>query len=291
MLISSRQNPSIKRVRCLSSRKHRDRTGLFLVEGLQLVAEAALMRAHVSVLVIAPDLLHGRLAGEVASIQERTGAPALFVTPEVLSTVSARHAQQGIAAVVHQRWERLWEVALSPEDCWVAVKEIRQPWSIGTIIRMCDAVGASGVILIGDSTDPYDPTAVRASLGTVFSQHVVKASFAEFAAWKRRQGCFVVGTSPAAAADYRQISYPERVALFMGSERVGLSPEQEAICDAMVSIPMVGRCPSHHVSVATGIVLYEIFSQRHAAVASWGGGADEGRHREIPGRRSVRPRL
>jgi TrmH family RNA methyltransferase len=53
----------------------------------------------------------------------------------------------------------------------------------------------------------------------------------------------------------------------MGRERVGLSPEQEAICDAMVSIPMVGRCPSHHVSVATGIVLYEILNQRHAGGA------------------------
>jgi len=132
---------------------------------------------------------------------------------------------------------------------------------------MCDAVGASGVILIGDSTDPYDPTAVRASLGAIFSQRVVKASFAQFAAWKRRHGCFVVGTSPAASADYRQIPYPTRVVLFMGSERVGLSPEQEAVCDAMVRIPMVGRCPSHHVAVATGIVLYEIFSQRRACVA------------------------
>ncbi len=267
MLITSRQNPKIKEVRSLSVRKYRDRTGLFLVEGLQLVGEAALMGAQISTLVVAPELLDDRSEGEVASIQARTGATTLLVTPEVLSSVSRMHAQQGIAAVAHQRWGRLDEVVPTEDCCWVAVREIRQPWSIGTIVRVCDAVGASGVILIGDSTDPYDPIAVRASLGMIFSQRVVKASWDEFAAWKRGHGCFVVGTSPAAAADYRQIAYPERVVLFMGSERVGLSPEQEAICDAMVSIPMVGRCPSHHVSVATGIVLYEILNQRHAGAA------------------------
>ncbi len=272
MLITSRQNPKIKEVRSLSVRKYRDRTGLFLVEGLQLVAEAAHMRAGISTLIVAPELLDEDTEGEVASIQASTGAPTLLVTPEVLSTVSRMHGQQGIAAVARQRWDRLEEVGPTGDCCWVAVREIRQPWSIGTMVRICDAVGAAGVILIGDSTDPYDPTAVRASLGAIFSQRVVKTNLAEFAAWKQHHECFVVGTSPAAAEDYRQMSYPARVVLFMGSERVGLSPEQEAICDAMVSIPMLGRCPSHHVAVATGIVLYEILNQRHAGAGPRGSG-------------------
>jgi len=147
----------------------------------------------------------------------------------------------------------------------VAVDQIRHPGSLGTILRIGDAVGGAGVVLIGDSSDPYDPTAVRASLGAIFSQRLVKASFEEFAAWTKRQGCFVVGTSPAAPVDYQAISYRPPTVLFLGSDRLGLSPEQQAICDVMVSIPMIGRCDSHHVAVATAVVLYELFNQRRGA--------------------------
>jgi len=276
MLITSRANPKIKRIRRLSRRKYRDRTGLYLVEGSRLLAEALRAHADISMLVVAPELLDQSAQSIVAEAQREAQVPALVVTPMVIASICTRPGRPGAVAVARQRWQRLEGVRPEGEACWVAVNEVRQPWSIGTIIRMCDAVGAAGVILIGDSTDPHDPVAVRASLGAVFSQNLVKTSFAEFAAWKRRHACFVVGTSPAAGTDYRQMSYPARVVLFMGSERVGLSPEQEAICDAMVRIPMIGRCPSHHVAVATGIVLYEIFNQRRASVASKREGRDHG---------------
>jgi TrmH family RNA methyltransferase len=98
-------------------------------------------------------------------------------------------------------------------------------------------------------------------MGALFSQRLVKASFAEFAQWKREHGYTVVGTSGAAKTDYRQASYVSPLILLMGSERQGLSYEQQAICDLTVRIPMVGRSDSLNLAVATGIVLYEIFYQ------------------------------
>jgi len=265
MLITSRTNPKIKQIRRLFHRRHRQQAGLFFAEGIHLVQEAIAMQADISLLVLAPELLDEEQARKVAAIQQRARLPALQVTAEVLNSISPQDGHQGIAAVVRQRWERMEEIRLSPQSCWVALDQIRHPGSLGTILRVSDAVGGAGVVLIGDGSDPYDPTAVRASLGAIFSQRLVKTTFPEFAAWRRRQRAFVVGTSPRASVDYQAVSYRSPTVVFMGNDRLGLSPERQAICDILVSIPMIGRCDSHHVAVATGIVLYELFNQRRGA--------------------------
>jgi TrmH family RNA methyltransferase len=123
-------------------------------------------------------------------------------------------------------------------------------------------VGGAGLLLLGDSADPYDPGAVRASMGALFALRLARATFDEFAAWKRQRACTVVGTSDAAAQDYRAVAYRPPLVLLMGSERQGLSPDQQALCDAVVSIPMVGRSDSLNLAVATGVMLYEIFNQQ-----------------------------
>ena len=84
---------------------------------------------------------------------------------------------------------------MGPGEIWVALDEVADPGNLGTILRTNDAVGGKGVILLDHSTDPYDPTAIRASMGALFSQVLVKASFAGFAAWKRQPSVPLVGTS------------------------------------------------------------------------------------------------
>ncbi|HEX2979947.1 MAG TPA: RNA methyltransferase [Anaerolineaceae bacterium] len=148
---------------------------------------------------------------------------------------------------------------------WVALDSVADPGNLGTILRTNDAVGGAGVILLDHSTDPYDVTAVRASMGAVFSQRLVRASLSEFAAWKQRHSVAVIGTSDAAKMDYHQTHYPSPMVLLMGSEREGLTPQHIAICDLMVAIPMVGRSDSLNLAVATAVVLYEMFNQGRSA--------------------------
>jgi TrmH family RNA methyltransferase len=118
------------------------------------------------------------------------------------------------------------------------------------------------VILVGDTTDPYDPGAVRASLGAIFSQRLVRASLDELAAWKLAHQVAMVGTSGAAPTDYQAVSYAPPLVLLMGGEQRGLSQRQQALCDLMVSIPMVARSDSLNLAVATAVVLYEMLGQR-----------------------------
>lgn len=268
MIISSTTNARIKQIRSLSHRRERERTGLFFIEGIRIVSEAIQMGAEIDTLISAPDLLKSQFAVELLSKARNQGIPCLEVTPEVFKTLSVKEGPQGLGAVVHQRWERLDAVRLGNELCWVALDSAQDPGNIGTILRTSDAVGSRGLILLGNCADPYDPSALRASMGALFSQGLAKASFSEFVHWKRQHSYTVVGTSGAATLDYRQASYTSPLVLLMGSEREGLSTEQQALCDSMVRIPMVGRSDSLNLAVATGVVLYEIFYQSAASTVT-----------------------
>jgi TrmH family RNA methyltransferase len=192
------------------------------------------------------------------------------VTADVFQSLAAKEHAQGLGIVVRQRWLDLAHIRPGPGQCWVALDTVQYPGNLGTILRTCDAVGGAGVILLGNTTDPYDPAGVRASMGAIFSQHLARASFAEFAAWCRSHDLLVVGTSPAATLDYQGVGYQPPLVLLMGSEPRGLSREQQALCDVVVNIPMVGHSDSLNLAVATGLMLYEFFNQQREALRNTG---------------------
>ena len=259
--IASRNNPRVKAIRDLRHRKERERSGLFFVEGIHLVAAAIELGAAIELIVAAPDLVVSRFARDLLGEQQRQGVGCLEVTAEVFASLASKENAQGIGAVLRQRWDALERIRPS-DDCWVALESIHYHGNLGTILRNCDAVGGAGTILLGPTTDPYDPAAVRASMGAIFSQRLVRADVADFAAWKRRHGCTVVGASPAARHDYQAIAYQPPLVLLMGSEPRGLSNAGQGLCDMLVGIPMVGHSDSLNLSVAASVMLYEIFNQR-----------------------------
>jgi TrmH family RNA methyltransferase len=247
----------------LQTRQARDRAGLFFIEGIRFVAQAMRQDVPVETLVVAPGLLLNPFGQKLVRLLRGAGTPCLTVSPDVFRHISLALEPQGIGAVIQQRWHPLERVRPSDGLCWIALDEVQSPGNLGSIVRTADAVGAAGVVLLGTATDPFHPTAVRASMGSMFSQRFVRASPAEFAAWKNQHACTLIGTSPTAALDYRAARYQPPVVLFMGCERQGLSQEHQAMSDLMVKIPMVGRCDSLNLAVATGVMLYEIFNQRH----------------------------
>ena len=261
MLITSRANERVKAVRALRDRKERDASGTFFAEGSRLMQAALDCGAAIEQVIVAPDRLTQADEQLLDAITERH-LPLLEVTPQVFDSLSFREEAQSLGAVVRQEWESLAQVT-ETKRCWLALPEIQHPGNLGTVVRCCDAIGGDGVILVGRTTDPYHPIAVRGTLGAVFSQRIVKATDAEFARWVRRAGCTVVGTSPAGEDDYRQVDYATKpVVLLMGSERAGISETEAALCDHLVRIPMAGYVESLNLSVAAALVLYEVLRQR-----------------------------
>jgi TrmH family RNA methyltransferase len=260
-MITSPANPAVKAIRALRQRKERETSGAFFVEGIRLVAEAAQLGAPIERLVVAPDLLESGFGRELVAAQVAAGTAVLEVSAAVFAALSQKDGPQGLGAVIRQRWEPLDALRLDGPPGWVALDRVADPGNLGTIMRTADAVGAGGVILVGPSTDPYDPAALRGSMGAIFAQRLARCAPAELAAWKRASGAFIVGTSDKAARDYQEIVYPQPIVLLMGSEREGLSPELQPLCDALVSIPMRGRSDSLNLAVATGVMLYELLAQ------------------------------
>jgi TrmH family RNA methyltransferase len=262
-LISSHSNPKIKQVRQLRQRKERQEAGLFVVEGIRPVGEAVEAGAPIQAIYYAPDLLHSQFAQNLVDAQSRAGLPCFALTAEVFESLADKENPQGILAVMRQQPQCLDD--LSPHNfSWgVALVAPQDPGNLGTILRTIDAVRASGLLLLDEAADPYHPSAVRASMGTLFWHPVVAASFAEFTEWVRRHAYHVYGTSAHGELDYRNVTaYSSPCILLLGSEREGLDPERAAICEFLVRLPMLGRATSLNLAVAAGVMLYTMLDRR-----------------------------
>jgi len=257
----------------LGDRKARSQQGLFLVEGVRIVLEAIQQRADIEYLVISPELIKSEKAVDwIEPFQKQHPEKVILVTPDVFRSLSHKDGPQGVAAIIHQKWSNLADIRPEVCDCWVALDEVADPGNLGTIMRTIDGAGARGLILLDQSTDPYDPTALRGSMGAIFSVPIVKSSFDEFAAWVRQNKIQVIGSSDHGDQDYHHIEYPNPLVLLMGSERQGLDQKHFDLCHRIASIPMRGRSDSLNLAVATGILLYEIERQ-------WNSGQSAGRKR------------
>jgi TrmH family RNA methyltransferase len=253
---------SLKDMRKLQNKRVRDQLGLAYIEGNRVVTQALQSGAGIQQCVFAPDLLDSPRSQQTLVDLEKRGVPVTAVSTAAFQKLAIK-ASAGIAAVVPTRIETLANIIPEPGVNWVALDQIANPGNLGTIMRTCDATNRHGIILLGDgTTDPYNPTAIAASMGSLFSLRFVTATFTEFIDWKTRHNLPVFAAAGDGAQSYRSITYPSNTILLMGSEQKGLSPEQQATCDGIVSIPMTGTVDSLNLAVATAVILYEMFHQQ-----------------------------
>jgi TrmH family RNA methyltransferase len=266
-VVTSAANPVVKRMRMLASRKFRQREGMSLAEGIQPVWQAVEAGAPVEALIFAPDLLRYQPAVEMVLEQERRGVRVVRLSGELFQRLSDRDGAAGLAAIVGQRLTPLPELPAEPGTTMVALHEIASPGNLGTVIRTADAAGARAVILVGATADPYDPAAIKASMGAIFSVPVARAAGSdEFFAWADERDLAVVTTSARAEQSVWEARYPDPLVVLMGSEGPGLPDADLRRGRLQVSIPMTGTAESLNLAVATGVVLFEVVRQRRQRI-------------------------
>jgi len=257
--LTNPRNPLIKQARALQQRKVRDETGLFVVEGIRHVGEAVEAKAQVEYICYAPDLLQSDFAYQLLEKQMALGQRCYAVASEVFRSIAEKENPQGILAVVRQPHTALADLHPGNFAWGAALVAPQDPGNIGTVLRTIDAVGASGLLLLDGGADPAHPNAVRASMGAQFWLPVVSASFADFAAWAKGHGYHLYGTSAHGSVDYRTVTaFARPCVLLLGSEQKGLLPEQMAVCEQLIRLPMLGRVSSLNLAVAAGIMLYQM---------------------------------
>jgi TrmH family RNA methyltransferase len=260
-LLTSRQNPKIKQIRSLRRRKQRQAQGVFVVEGIWHVGEAVEAVAEIDYILYAPDLLTSDFAYNLITQLELTNTPVFPTTPDVFSYVAEKENPQGILAVVRHNLTPLHKLNAETFGWGVAIVSPQDPGNLGTILRTLDSAGADGMIVLDPSTDIFHPTAVRASMGTIFWKTVAASSFDEFRAWQKFHQYHLYGTSAHGQEDYTAITFKHPAILLLGSEREGLKEEHIALCKALVRLPMRGKATSLNLSIAAGIMLYEMGKQ------------------------------
>jgi TrmH family RNA methyltransferase len=254
---------SLDYVRSLRDRAIRDRDGVVYVEGVRFLATAVDAGMSVEAVVVAPDRLESPLGRTIAARLRRHGVPELRLADEDFVSLSLLDEPQGVGAVVRQRWSALDDDDARRDDLWIALDELHKPGNLGSLMRTCDAVGARGLILMSRAIDPFDATVVRATMGSIFAQRLVRATPAAMRRWNRYGARVIVGAGLDGSCDYRAVSYRRPVVLMLGGERKGLTAAQAGLCDTIVRIPMQGRCDSLNLAAAGAVMLYEIYGQRH----------------------------
>jgi RNA methyltransferase, TrmH family len=256
--VTAFSNATVKRLRSLRDKKARKAEGLFLAEGLRIIAEARDSGRLPEIVMFSPEGTRHPLAAEIIAATEAAGGDAIETTPDILSKTSGKDNPQMLVAAYRQPDTRLDALDRSRAPLWIAAQALRDPGNIGTILRTGDAVGAGGLILIDDSADPYSVEAVRASMGAVFTQQVARASWSEFVTWLRAGAGQLVGTSLNTDRDYLEVDYEDPCFLLIGNEQQGLPRAYEEECDVLVKIPMAGRADSLNAAIAAAVMAFQV---------------------------------
>jgi TrmH family RNA methyltransferase len=258
--ITAFSNGLVKDVRALRDKKGRRRQGMFIAEGLRILTEAREAGRLPAILFYAEGTTHPLLEQLIIETEAVHG-DVVETTPDILHKLSGKENPQTVLGVF-----RSWDMDLNALDrsaapLWIVAQSLRDPGNLGTILRTSDAVGAGGVILVDDCVDPFSTEAVRATMGALFTQGIVAASWQGFVSWLRTGPGQLIGTSLKAELDYQQPRYTKPAFILVGNEAQGLSEDYEAECDLLVKMPMLGKADSLNAAVATAVMAYEVVNQ------------------------------
>ena len=249
-----------------TSRSRRQRTGTFIVEGVEPLTAALANGWECDALICESGR---RMSAWATAIVDGAGAATRYeVERALMAGLSGRAEGSELLAVFRMRVDDLARIRIHAGLLVAAFDRPSSPGNLGTSIRSCEAFGVDGAIISGHGVDLYDPATISASRGAMFAIPVVRvASADDVFAWSGRVGevvggCSVVGAESTAGHEVWSHDFGGATIVVAGSERPGLSRAYRERCDALVTIPMSGSVSSVNVSVATSIVLYEIVRQR-----------------------------
>jgi TrmH family RNA methyltransferase len=259
-MITSTQNKRVVQAARLKKRAMREKDGVFLVEGVQGVAEALGSKGVVR------EIFHTGPAEprleEVLRGAESQGVPVRPVASDVMAHLTSTVTPQGVVAVA-RFVDMPLEEAIVGATCVAVLVEVRDPGNAGTILRSADASGADAVVFTHSSVDVYNQKAVRATAGSLFHVPVVRGVDPANAVTELRAAGFAV---LAAAADGQDSLYDvdlsRPTAVMFGNEAKGLGAEAVTMADRTVHVPIAGRAESLNLAAAATLVLFEAARQR-----------------------------
>lgn len=266
-VIASPANPRLRNAAALRERRERERRGRILVDGTREIS-----RALEAGLAIEEAFLPAALAGENAPADTRALVAALRAAGVQLAAVEPaamrrlafgdRTGEPVVVAVPPPA--ELRSLVLPPDPLVVVLEGVEKPGNLGAVVRSADGAGADAVVVAGGPIDPWNPNAIRASLGTVLTMPIAVAPTGEVLAWLRTAGPRLFAARVDGAVAYTTVDLTGPIALILGSEALGLSDAWRGPDVTAIRLPMRGRADSLNVAATAAILLYEARRQRDA---------------------------
>ncbi|NLK08717.1 MAG: RNA methyltransferase [Firmicutes bacterium] len=268
MLITSAQNPQIKRMRSLYTRKGRERTGLIPVEGVRFFKEAlcASQMGIVDVETIFVQADHDQtLDCEIEVVLREMHEKVVYCSPSVFKTLADTETPQGIAAAVTRPVMDIEISRTQKHGLYLVLDGIQDPGNMGTMIRTAAAADVLGIFCLKGTVDPYNPKSLRATAGSVFRTPIVTGlEPGELVKTLKRVGCQIIASDLSAIHYHFDIIYSGHNAIVIGSEGAGIGEQMLQAADIKVKIPLAKGVESLNAGIACGILLFEAvrFSKR-----------------------------
>lgn len=256
--ITSSDNRICRIIRQLDSRKHREKLGLYLIEGENLTEEAFKNNADIEFIAVNEDRLsyYENLFG--GRLSECCVMPA-----GLFNRLAQTESSQGIMAAVRipQLTQQQFMEHIAGGNV-IVLDRLQDPGNIGTILRTCDAAGYRGAVMIKGTADIYSPKVVRSAAGSVFRiPAYYTAGARDGVKLLKDAGLQIIGTGFDTEDMYYDVDMRRNTAVVIGNEGNGISEEMAALCDRTVKIPMRGNIESLNAAVAAGILIYESIRQ------------------------------
>ncbi len=246
-----------RELRALRQRKRREAEGLFLAEGVRAVEDLLRSPLRVRFLAAASSLGDGERGLALLREAGAGHVPVREVSDAELREYAGTDTPQGVIAVAEVPARALSDLAPAHGRAAVlALDAVQDPGNFGTLVRTAEALGASGVLVLPGTVDPWNPKSVRAAMGSSFRLPVASAAWDEAEGWIRAAGLTVLAA--AAGGEALPSSPPERAVLVVGNEGAGISDGTRRLADHVVGIPLRGRAESLNVGAAGAILLHEL---------------------------------
>ena len=259
--ITSTKNPRVRAAADLRERRARDAAGLTLVDGARELARALAGGARVVEVFADEDRLsaEGLAAVEAA---RAAGAAIIPVGGPVIDRLAFGDRSEGVVATVAIPDLALASLRLPADPLVVVIEGVEKPGNLGAVMRSADGAGADAVIAADPRTDLFNPNAIRASLGTIFTVPVAAASSATVREHLAGAGVRLLAAWVEGSVPYTEVDLRGPVALVLGSEADGLTGTWAGDGVTRISLPMLGVADSLNVSIAAAVLLYEARRQR-----------------------------
>lgn len=260
--ITSPQNPRVKNAVRLRDRRHREKQQRILIDGARELCRAMAAGVRLVEVFLCEPLCQDNETQRLLTTLPECGCEVLRVSESVFQKLAFGQRTEGVLGVAETPRPTLESLEIQQNAIVAVLEGIEKPGNLGAVIRSAEGAGVSAVIVADARTDLYNPNAIRASLGTIFTMPVCQSTSDEVLAWLRQRQFTIYAARVDGSRPYTEVDYHGPTAILLGSEAAGLSSTWTGEDIQAVRLPMLGAADSLNVSATAAVFFYEALRQK-----------------------------